>query len=74
MVVFVSDPTDEPRGVTTIDETDSAVVEKEQVVSYFSDRRATMVGVSPDREQELVLCRCEPCGTRLALAPAFEMS
>ena len=68
MVVSVSNPSDQTCGVGTIDETDCAVVQKEQVVSYLADGRTTGINVSAYRQQELMLGGREVRGAGLALA------
>ena len=73
MVVFVSGPSDQICSVSTVDETDCAVVQKEQVVSDLADGRATRITVSTYRQQELMLGGSEVRGASLALAPTFEM-
>jgi hypothetical protein len=73
MVVFVSGPGDQTCSVSTVDETDRAVVEKEQVVGDLADGRATRITVSTYRQQELMLGGSEIRGAGLALAPTFEM-
>lgn len=73
MVVFVSGPSDQTCGVSTVDETDCAVVQKEQVVSDLADGRATRITVSTYRQQELMLGGSKVRGAGLAFAPTFEM-
>jgi hypothetical protein len=74
MVVVVSGPSDQTRRVGTVDETDGAVVQEEQVVSDLSNGRATRITVSSYRQEQLMLGRREPRGTSLALAPTLEMA
>ena len=74
MVVVVSGPSDQTRRVGTVDETDGAVVQEEQVVSDLSNGRATRITVSPYRQEQLMLGRREARGTSLALAPTLEMA
>lgn len=74
MVIVVSGPSDQTRGVGTVDEADGAVVQKEQVVSDLANSRATGIAVSPYRQQQLMLGRREPRSTSLALAPTLEMA
>jgi hypothetical protein len=73
MVDFVSGPSNQPGGISTVNETDRAVVEKEQVVGDLADGRATKITVSTYRQQELMLGGSEIRGAGLALAPTFEM-
>lgn len=74
MVIVVSSPSDQTRRVSTVDEPDGAVVQKEQVISDLSNSRATRITVSPNGQQQLMLSRRESRGTSLALAPALEMA
>jgi hypothetical protein len=74
MVIVVSSPSDQTRRVSTVDEADGAVVQKEQVVSDLANSRATRITVSPYRQQQLMLGRREPRSTSLALAPTLEMA
>jgi hypothetical protein len=74
MVIVVSSPSDQTRRVSTVDEPDSAVVQKEQVISDLANSRATRIAVSPYRQQQLMLGRREPRSTSLALAPTLEMA
>jgi hypothetical protein len=74
MVVFVSGPSDQTCSVSTVDETDRAVVQKEQVISDLADGRATRITVSTYCQQELMLGGSEPRSAGLALAPSFEMA
>ena len=73
VVVFISGPVDKTCCVSAVDETDCAVVQKEQVVGYLADGRATRITVSTYRQQELMLGGREIRGAGLTLAPAFEM-
>lgn len=50
MVFLVSGATDETCRVGTVNETDRAVMEKEQVVSHLSDGRTTRIAVPPHRQ------------------------
>lgn len=74
MVVVVSGPSDQTRRVSTVDEPNGAVVQKEQVVSDLSNSRATRITVSPYRQQQLMLGWRQARGASLALAPTFEMA
>jgi hypothetical protein len=74
MVIVVSSPSDQTCRVSTVDEPDGAVVQKEQVVRDLSNSRATRITVSPYRQQQLMLGRREARGTSLALAPTLEMA
>jgi hypothetical protein len=74
MVIVVSSPSNETCRVSTVDEPDGAVVQKEQVVSDFSNGRATRITVSAYRQQQLMLGRREARSTSLALAPTLEMA
>ena len=72
LVLAIGLTTDESGGFCSIDESDRAVVAKEQGVGDLSDGRSALVAVAADREQELVLHGCEPDGDGLFLAPAEE--
>jgi hypothetical protein len=74
MVVLVPGPDDQAGGISAVDESDGAVVLKEQVVGYLADRRPTGITVSTYGQQQLMLGGSEPCSAGLALAPAFEMA
>ncbi len=64
----------ESRGLGPVDEFYSAVVAQHEVVRHFTDRGADLVGMAPDREQELVVGWSEPCRARLLRRPALEVS
>ncbi len=74
VIVFVSGPTHQTGHNSAVNETYRTVVDKEQIVGYFSDRRTTGVIMPSDGQQQLVLGGSEACDARLALAPAFEMA
>ena len=74
VIVFVSGPAHQTGHNRAVNETYRTVVDKEQIVGYFSDRRTTGILMASDRQQQLVLSGSEARGARLALAPAFEMA
>lgn len=55
-----------------IDQPDRAVVAQQEVGGNIAERRPARVGMAPNREQELVLSRCEAGRLRLPLAPTQE--
>jgi hypothetical protein len=63
---------DETGGFGPIDETDRAVVAKEQVVGDVADRRSACVATPANGQHELVLGRRESDRTRLLLGPSEE--
>ncbi len=73
-IVFVSVPIHQSRDNGAVNETHRAVVNEEQIVGYFSDRRTTGIAMPSDGQQQLVLSRSEARCARLALAPAFEVA
>ena len=73
MVVAVGLTADEARDLSSIDESDGAVMTQEQRIGDLSDGRPPGVAVASDREQELVLRRSEPNGDGLFFAPAEEL-
>ena len=73
MVVLVPGPDDQAGSVSSVDESDGAVVLKEQVVGHLADRRPTGITVAAYCQQQLMLGGSEPRSAGLALAPALEM-
>lgn len=60
----------ESRRDRAVDQANSAVVTKQQVIGDVADGRAGGIWVALDRQQELMLSGREPGRPRLALAPA----
>src|SRR4051794_3041356 len=73
-VVIVTVALDETAGLRAVDELDGAVMPEQQVRRQLADRRAAVVVVTLDREQQLVLRMGQTDGSRLGLAPAVEAS
>ena len=61
VIVFVSGPTHQTGHNDAVNETYRTVVDKEQIVGYFSDRRTTGVIMPSDGQQQLVLGGSEAC-------------
>jgi len=57
-----------------VDEADRAVVTEQQRIGQVPDRRARVVLTASNREQQLVLRRCDADGRRLLLTPAQEFA
>lgn len=74
VIVVVPDADHETGLDGAVDETDRAVVAEQEVVRHLADGRPSRVTVAADREQQLVLGRCEAGRLRLLLAPALESS
>ena len=74
VIFFVSGPAHQTGHNRVVDETHRAVVDEEQIVRHFSDRRTPGIGVASNCQEQLVLRWGESSGARLALAPAFEMA
>jgi hypothetical protein len=74
MVDGVGVPVDEPGTHRAVDETDGAVVSQQQCGRYVTDRWSLAVRMSPDREQELVVCGCDADGGCLLFAPMKELA
>ena len=72
MVLVISDPSDQTNGLCAIDETDRAVVTKEQVVGHLPDGRPPRVTVPAHGQHELMLGGCQTCGSSLLFAPSLE--
>jgi hypothetical protein len=65
---------DEAFRFRSVDETDGAVVAKQEVAGDVPDRRTGGVWVALDRQQQLVLSGGEVLSVGLLLAPAQELS
>ncbi len=74
MVVLGPPTTDQPCCFSTVDEANGAVVLEEQVVGNFTNGWPPWIGVPPDGEQQLMLCRGEASGTSLLFAPPLEVA
>ena len=72
VVVAVALPAEESGGLSPIDELGCGVVPEEERVRHLLDRRPLGIGTAAHRQEELVLCRREPLGLRLLLAPIEE--
>lgn len=72
MVLLTPVTVDQASLVRTIDELNSAVVAKQEVVGYFANRRAARVLVTTNGKKQLMLCWCQPRGLGLLLTPALE--
>lgn len=59
----------ETGGLSAVDQTDHAVVTKQQRFGEITDARWFRFGMSAYRQQELVLCRRQPCLLSLFAAP-----
>ena len=59
----------ETGGLRAVDQTDHAVVTKQQRFGEITDARRFRFGMSANRQQELVLCRRQPCLFSLFAAP-----
>jgi hypothetical protein len=64
----------QPRLFSPIDQTYDAVMAKEEIVGHFADGRTPRVGVPPDSQEQLVLCRREPGSSSLLLAPPLKVA
>ena len=71
MVTRVGSSFDEVGSLGPVDQPDHAVVPEQQVLGDVPDRRGAG-RVPPDREEELVLRRCDAGRDRLLLAPVQE--
>jgi hypothetical protein len=63
---------DQTGGGSAIDEADDAVMPADQPFGELADRRSATVGMSLDRQQELVLRGRQPGGPGLCLTPLLE--
>jgi chloride channel protein, CIC family len=72
LVAPVRPAADQPGGFGTVDELDGAVVPEQQCFGNVTDGRSAPPLLTPDREQELMLCRCEANRHGLFFAPVQE--
>ena len=72
VVLRVTYPLDQLGRDGPVDQPDGTVMAQQQVVGDLADRGPTVIGVPPDGQQELVLCRGQPGALRLLLTPAHE--
>src|SRR2546430_17180686 len=72
VVVDVAATFDQPQGLGAVDEPDGAVMTDEEGPGDVGDGRATMVGVAPDRQEQLILGRRHVVLGGLLLAEAAE--
>ena len=69
MVRVIADPANQPCRFRPIDQADRAVMALEKVTGDITHRRTAGIGVALDRQEELVLGRCQADGGGLLLAP-----
>ena len=74
VICRIPQPLYQPRLFCPIDQTDDAVMAQEEIVGHFADRRTPWVGVTADGQEQLVLCRREPGGSSLLLAPPLKVA
>jgi hypothetical protein len=70
----IPQPSYQPRLFCSIDQTYDAVMAKKEIVGHFADGRTPWVGVPADSQEQLVLCRREPGGSSLLLAPPLKVT
>lgn len=68
-VVGIEMSTHEPGQLSSVDELDDAVMTHEQVLGQFADRGRGWSGMTPDRQQQLMLLGRDPNRSCLLLAP-----
>jgi hypothetical protein len=73
VIVFVASPAHETCRVRPINEADRAVVQEQKIVGDLSDGRTTVVAMSTNGQEELVLGRGETGCPRLVLTPPLEV-
>jgi hypothetical protein len=74
VICRIPQPLYQPRLFCPIDQTDDAVMAKEEIIGYFADGRSPEVGVPADSQEQLVLCRREPGCSSLLLAPPLKVA
>lgn len=74
MVFIVPGSSHEPCRIGSVDESDRAVVTKEEVVGHLADGRTTRVIVTAYGEHQLVLGWSQTGGASLQLAPSLEVA
>ena len=72
VIVLVDSAPNETGGFGSIDESDCAVMAKQQRLGDLADRRAARLPTSTDRQEKLMLGRRQPCRSGLFLAPVQE--
>lgn len=72
MVVGLAAAGNQAGGLGPVDQLDSAVVAKEQVVGRLADGRTRRIAVTPYGQQQLVLGGGQPGGLGLLGAPVLE--
>lgn len=55
VVLRIAPASDQARGLGSVDEANRAVVPQQQIPGDLTDRRTAVVGMPPDRKEELVL-------------------
>lgn len=74
MILGIPDANYESGGVSTVNESDSAVVKQEEIVGHLPDGGAAGIVVSSYRQEQLMLRWRQTLGLRLLLAPALEVT
>jgi hypothetical protein len=74
LIVAIGTAFDEAARDGAVDEPDCAVVLQQQCIGDVADGGFLRPGVASDREQQLVLGRCQTDGVGLRLAPVEELA
>lgn len=72
MIAAVDPAPDQAQRLRSIDEAHHAVMPEQECTGDFADGRSVALAASPDRQQQLMLSRCEPDRGSLLLAPLQE--